>query len=144
MKKILVVLAFMCVFSFTSCRTYEMTSWFSVYVYDDNNVLIRDERELKKIKLTFVGEDRYSYKRSISIEPDTYNQYFYCIELEMSEVNSFKTDKYMNDFKSSLKTLGIKIEDKKGRYKTKVLYPFKTEANETVIAGTISVKLEKK
>lgn len=144
MKKNILMLSLLCILSFLSCKTYKMNSGFCVYVYDDNNILISDECELKRIRLTFLGEGRDSYKRSVLTKSDENNQYYYYLSFEMSEVGGSQTDKYMNDFKASLKNLGIKLEDKKDRYKTQVLYPFRTKSNEPVIAGKISVKLEKK
>lgn len=130
---------------FFSCESYSVRYEVSLSIYDDNNTLIGTREELKEFSVTVMDEAKYkNYSPSVYIDRG-YSPTYYLIHFELKKDGiKSKLDKSRNDFINAVKDVGIKIEDKKGRYKTKEIYPFRTEKNELVSASIIAIKLEKR
>lgn len=116
MRKILILLCLLTVFSMTACTKHEKPTEPGKIIIDDTAKLLRDSDELYKLSMTMeklaqygnVGfctvEDRYRLKSTEDYAVSAYNMYFgtesgilFLIDMEYGEIY-IETDGYIGDF----------------------------------------------
>ena len=150
MKKRYLLMSVLVYMLFSSCETQGVIASYGIQLYNENNVLIVHKNELKDFDVSFFDNSKTKPYRSVEIfiayygkkEGKDYYQYQLHFHMGMSAYDYVLTN-YLNRFKDAREYMGIKIEDKKGRYKPVTIYPL-SACDRVQGFEPIVVKLEKK
>ena len=137
-------LAFLLILIFmnVSCggRIFVLKKTFDIELHDENNGIISKKEDLENFELSQI--DNYSGSKfygEISLEQVSDHEYCYGLFFNLGRGSRASTEEqYERKFNKQTKKTGIRIVDKKGRYKTCEIYPL-SNYDEHII-----IKLEKK
>ena len=137
-------LAFLLILTFmnVSCggRIFVLKKTFDIELHDENNGIISKKEDLENFELSQI--DNYSGSKfygEISLEQVSDHEYCYGLFFNLGRGSRASTEEqYERKFNKQTKKTGIRIVDKKGRYKTCEIYPL-SNYDEHII-----IKLEKK
>ena len=137
-------LAFLLILIFmnVSCggRIFVLKKTFDIELHDENNGIISKKEDLENFELFQI--DNYSGSKfygEISLEQVSDHEYCYGLFFNLGRGSRASTEEqYERKFNKQTKKTGIRIVDKKGRYKTCEIYPL-SNYDEHII-----IKLEKK
>ena len=128
MKKIYLLCFLSLCLCFFSC-TFVATRDYYVHFYDENNTLITTESELKEFDVSIFDNSNIKAYKDVSVDiteiiRDDKEMYEYMIHFHLGIGNmQYQATNYDQKFKDAREYIGIKIEDKKGRYKPVTIYP---------------------
>ena len=146
-KRYLLVFLGLCFF-FYSC-TFSAARQYSIHFYDENNALITIEDELKEFDVRVFDNSKIRAYKDVSVgimkvSRDDKEMYECMIHFHIGIGNmQYQAVNYDQKFKDAIEYMGIKIEDKKGRYKPVTIYPL-SACSRVQGFEPIVVKLEKK
>ena len=137
-------LAFLLILTFmnVSCggRIFVLKKTFDIELHDENNGIISKKEDLENFELSQI--DNYSGSKfygEISLEQVSDHEYCYGLFFNLGRGSRASTEEqYERKFNKQTKKTGIRIVDKKGRYKTCEIYPLSNYDEH------INIKLEKK
>ena len=142
-KKCLLAFLSLCFF-FYSC-VLQVDTTYSIHLYNGNNVKITSESELKEFNVSFFDNSNTKTYLNVNIELAERNgECWYELDFAIGRGNQeYQGVNFWNRFKDASEYMGIKIEDKKGRYKPVTIYPL-SACSRVQGFEPIVVKLEKK
>lgn len=133
----------------SSCGVITFDRLYLVKLYDENNERIMDLERLKEFKVTLEDNSTGGCDADINTDmgeehPNGDPYYLVSFALGGSRLES-KVNKNIKQFEEASKYMKIKIEDKKGEYKTQeslALSEYKTVSERSTIS-LVDIKLEK-
>ena len=116
-----------------------------IRLYDENNKEINTENELKEFNVSFFDNSNTKAYKDVSLklrksDVKCWHELVFFIGTGHYD---YQATNFSNKFKDASEYMGIKIEDKKGRYKPVTIYPL-SACNSVQEFKPIVVKLEKK
>ena len=147
MRKRYLILLSICFF-FYSC-SFSSNRLFIIQLYDENNKLIDDENKLKEFNVSFFDNSNTKTYLGVDIRlpkivRDDKEMYEWQVNINIGHGNQeYQAVNFINRFSDASEYMGIKIEDKKGRYKPVTIYPLSACENAKLF-DPIVIKLEKK
>ena len=147
MKKRYLILLSICFF-FYSCVVSVGQSYF-INLYDENNILITLENDLKEFNVSFFDNSNTKTYLGVDIRlpkivRDDKEMYEWQVNINIGHGNQeYQAVNFINRFSDASEYMGIKIENKKGRYKPVTIYPLSACENAKLF-DPIVIKLEKK
>ena len=142
-KRYLLAFLTLCVFSY-SCNVSVRRDYY-IEIFDENNTEINTENELKEFDVIFFdNSNTKAYKGVDLMLSKSSSSCRYTLFFQVGHGHQqYQAVNLSNRFDDASEYMGIKIEDKKGRYKPVTIYPLSACSR---IQGfePIVVKLEKK
>ena len=120
-----------------------------IHFYDESNKLIIAENALKEFDIKLSDNSMTKTYRDVNfyltkVSRDDKEMYEWHIRVDIGLANQeYQIVNLLNKFNDASEYMGIKIEDKKGRYKPVTIYPL-SACNSVQEFKPIVVKLEKK
>ena len=147
MKKGYLLILSLCFF-FYNC-VVSVHRGYSIHLYDENNILITDENKLKEFDVSFFDNSNIKAYKDVDfhltkVGRDDEEMYEWVLHFYVGFGHQeYQARNLSNKFKDASEYMGIKIEDKKGRYKPVTIYSLGA-CSKVQVFEPIIVKLEKK
>jgi len=144
-KRYLLILGLIPVLFFSCFGRLVGASYF-IEFYDENNTVIDEKSKLEEFDVSFFNNSKAKPYRDVEIrmsDPEN-GHYQYGLRFSIGMAyHEYELKNHWNKFNDASEYMGIKIEDKKGRYKPVTIYPL-SACNNKRYGGIVVVKLEKK